>query len=106
METTRATFSKIQKTLEELISSSKDCIKISVAWFTNRELLGLLSDKAKSGLNIEIIISDDINNKRLLSKDFVENGGHLMIYKTNSGRFLHDKFAIFDSKTVVVGSYN
>jgi len=106
METTRATFSKIQKTLQDLISSSKDCIKISVAWFTNKELLGLLTDKAKNGLNIEIIISDDINNKRLSSKDFVENGGHLMIYKTDSGRFLHDKFAIFDNRTVVVGSYN
>jgi len=31
METTRATFSNIQKTLEGLISSSKDCIKVPVA---------------------------------------------------------------------------
>lgn len=106
MNTVRATFSKIQKKIEDLISSSKDSIKISVAWFTNKELLGLLTDKAKNGLNIEIIISDDINNRRLSSKDFVKNGGHLMIFKTDSGKFLHDKFAIFDNKTVLVGSYN
>lgn len=106
METTRATFHKIQKTLEEHISLSKTTIKISVAWFTNKELLGLLTDKVKSGVSVEIIISDDINNKRLSPKDFLSNGGQLLIFKTNSGKFLHDKFAIFDNKTVIAGSYN
>ncbi len=106
METIRATFNNIQKTLEGLISSSNDCIKISVAWFTNKELLGLLTDKVKNGIKVEIIISDDINNKRLPTKDYLLNGGQLMIFKTDSGKFLHDKFAIFDNKTVVVGSYN
>lgn len=106
METTRATFSNIQKTLEGLISSTQNSIKISIAWFTNKELLGLLTDKVKNGVSVEIIISDDINNKRLSPKEFILGGGQILIFKTNSGKFLHDKFAIFDDKSVVVGSYN
>lgn len=106
MESTKAKFIHIQKNIEELISLSKASIKISVAWFTNKELMGLLTDKVKEGIKVEVIISDDINNKRLSPKDFIKNGGNLMVLKVRTGKFLHEKFAIFDNKILLTGSYN
>lgn len=106
MESTKANFKHIQKTIEELISLTKSSIQIAVAWFTNKELMGLLIDKVKDGIQVEIIISDDINNKRLSPKDFLKNGGNMMVLKTKSGKFLHEKFAIFDNETLIMGSYN
>lgn len=102
----KATFKNIQSTLLELVSSSKSSIQISVAWFTNKELMGRLIDKIAEGVNVEIIISDDVNNKRLSPKEFLIKGGNLMILNSRSGKFLHEKFAVFDSKTLISGSYN
>ncbi|AWG22631.1 hypothetical protein FFWV33_14395 [Flavobacterium faecale] len=106
MESTRASFQNIGKTIEELILKSKTSIYISVAWFTNKELLGLLTEKARNGVNIQIIISDDIVNKRQNPKDFISVGGNFNILQTNSGKFLHEKFAFFDNETILTGSYN
>ena len=103
---TRAQFTNIQKSIEDLISESKSSIKIVLAWFTNKELLGILTDKVKSGLKVEVIVSDDIGNKRLKPKDFIEAGGKYLIFQTHQGKFLHDKFVIFDDKKLLTGSYN
>ena len=103
---TKATFHNISKQIEELILKSKETIWISVAWFTNKEILGLLAEKAKNGLTVKIIVSDDIINKRLNPRDFLNANGQFYILQTDSGRFLHNKFAIFDNETIVSGSYN
>lgn len=106
MEYTKASFQNIGKTIEDLILKSKTSINISVAWFTNKELLGLLTEKAKNGVTVQIIISDDIVNKRQTPKEFINAGGLFNILQTNSGKFLHEKFAIFDNEIVLSGSYN
>ena len=102
----KATFQNISKQLENLISNSKEEINISVAWFTNKEILGLLTDKAKNGLVVRIIVSDDIINKRLKPIDFINANGLFYILPTISSRFLHNKFALFDNEILVSGSYN
>lgn len=103
---TQAYFNKISDKISELISSSKNEILICVAWFTNKELLGKLIDKAESGCQITIIISDHFENKRLNFKQLEDKNGKIKILSTNSGKFLHDKFAIFDNNKVIIGSYN
>lgn len=102
----KATFKNISKQIEELILKSKETICISVAWFTNKEILGLLTKKAKSGLTVKIIVSDDMINKKLKPADFISATGQFYILQTDSSRFLHNKFAIFDNETLVSGSYN
>lgn len=102
----KARFTKIQSAIEQLIQKSEKSIQVAVAWFTNKELLGLLIDKAKAGVKVEIIVSDDIINKRIQPKDFIQFGGIFTIYPSNLGKFLHNKFAIFDDKIVLIGSYN
>jgi phosphatidylserine/phosphatidylglycerophosphate/cardiolipin synthase-like enzyme len=102
----KATFQNISKQIVDLVLNSRETICISVAWFTNKEILGLLTEKAKSGLTVKIIVSDDIINKRLKPVDFLNANGQFYILQTDSSRFLHTKFAIFDNETLVSGSYN
>ncbi|UOQ50691.1 phospholipase D-like domain-containing protein [Hymenobacter cellulosivorans] len=103
---TIATFSDIQQHLEKCIAETTERIHIAVAWFTNRELLGLLTDKAAKGVAVEIIISDDVINQRLVIQDFIRAGGQMTICLSTGSRFLHEKFAVFDDRKVVLGSYN
>lgn len=103
---TTAAFSGIQQHLEKSIAESTATIQLAVAWFTNKELLGLLTDKAAKGVTIEVITSDDGINQRLPVRDFLRAGGQRTVCLSKDSRFLHEKFAVFDAKKVVVGSYN
>jgi len=102
----KATFENIRKQITELIYESNELIQISVAWFTSQDLLGQLIEKVEQGCMVEIIISDHVENKRLSFEKFKKLGGNVYILPTKSGKFLHDKFAIFDNKKVISGSYN
>ncbi|MFH7001606.1 MULTISPECIES: phospholipase D-like domain-containing protein [Flavobacterium] len=102
----QAHFKDIRNKIIEQIGSSKEEILICVAWFTSKEILGKLIDKAESGCKIKIIISDHFENKRLSFKEIQNKNGLINILSANSGRFLHDKFAVFDKKKVLFGSYN
>lgn len=102
----KATFDNIKKQITELISESKESIQISVAWFTSQDLLGQLVEKVEQGCKVEIIISDHFENKRLSFEKLTKLGGQVFIIPTKNGKFLHDKFAIFDNNKVISGSYN
>ena len=103
---TTASFNDIRKKIQKNIDQSKDSILVSVAWFTSKELLGQLIEKLEGGCNVEIIISDHFENQRLNYDNFIEKGGQVFIVATESGKFLHDKFAIFDNAKLIAGSYN
>jgi hypothetical protein len=103
---TTASFNKIRNKIKECIVQSNDNILVSVAWLTSKDLLGILIDKLESGCKVEIIISDHFENQRLNYDKFIEKGGQIFIVPTQSGKFLHDKFAIFDNSKIIAGSYN
>jgi len=103
---TIASFNKIFEQIQNEISNCKSTILIAVAWFTNKELLGLLVDKVNAGVQVKIIVSDDIVNKRLNIKEFIKAGGTYQIIQSSQGKFMHNKFAIFDNKKIITGSYN
>jgi len=103
---TTASFNDIRKKIQSTIDQSKNTILFSVAWLTSKDLLGQLIDKLVSGCSIEIIISDHYENQRLSYNKFIEKGGKVYILPTLSGRFLHDKFALFDNTKLIAGSYN
>lgn len=103
---TIASFNKIFEQLQNEITGCKSSILIAVAWFTNKDLLGLLVDKVKAGVQVKIIVSDDIVNKRLNFNEFIKVGGIYHIIQSYQDKFMHNKFAIFDNKKVITGSYN
>ncbi len=92
-------------TINEL-KKAKYTIWIAMAWFTNKKIYDVLLDKKSEGVNVQIIIDDNENNRKpkfLLENDFetyrirVES-----LYKN----FMHDKFCVIDFKTVVHGTFN
>jgi hypothetical protein len=103
---TSASFNNIRKKILTNIDQAKETILVSVAWFTSKELLGQLTDKVENGCKVEIIISDHIENQRLSFENLIDKGGHVFILPTKIGKFLHDKFAIFDNSKLIAGSYN
>jgi len=103
---TIASFNDIRKKIQQNIDQSKNNILVSVAWLTSKDLLGQLVDKLEQGCKVEIIISDHSENKKLKYDKFIEKGGQIFIVPTESGKFLHHKFAIFDDKKLIAGSYN
>lgn len=103
---TTASFNEIKRKIESNIYSAKESIIVSVAWFTSKDLLQQLTDKLENGCKVEIIISDHYENARLSYENFLNKGGKIYIVQTKSGKFLHDKFAIFDNSKLIAGSYN
>jgi PLD-like domain len=103
---TTASFNDIRRKIQKNIDESNDCILVSVAWLTSKDLLGQLIDKLEGGCKVEIVISDHFENQRLTYEKYIEKGGQIFIVPTKSGKFLHDKFAIFDNAKLIAGSYN
>jgi HKD family nuclease len=103
---TTASFKDIRKKIQQNIDQSKDSILVAVAWLTSKDLLGQLIDKLENGCKVEVIISDHFENRRLTYDKFIAKGGQVYIVSTQSGKFLHYKFAIFDNTKIIAGSYN
>lgn len=93
---------------EEIIGNLKKAnqgIKVAIAWLTDEDIIRILTQKAESGLDVQIVMSDSKENFRNTSqfKNFLRFEGKLHIY---TPKFLHHKFCIIDSKIIINGSYN
>jgi phosphatidylserine/phosphatidylglycerophosphate/cardiolipin synthase-like enzyme len=106
-----AHFHDIRSTILSQIDLAQQEIRIAVAWFTSKTLLSALQDKLAEGTAITVITSDDQINRRLHKgiRAFVEAGGQWWVIPSGDFgglRFLHEKFALFDGKRLLMGSYN
>lgn len=96
--------SKIQS---ELFDAGRS-IRIAVSWFTNYALFKTVNELADKGVDVEIVINNDLINNggyclnfnELISKESVR------FYLVEYPHLLHHKFCIIDDKTVINGSYN
>lgn len=102
----RASFHNIQATIIENIQNANEDVRIAIAWFTNKEIHGELIERIDKGVKCIILVSDDILNKRLNLQSLEKHGGEIKIIPTAETKFLHEKFAIFDNKILITGSYN
>ena len=94
---------EILKQLENSISS----IKIAMAWFTDKEIFSNVIDKAKKGIQIELIINDDtINYKSGINFKTLYHNGGLVYFPSDNNLLIHHKFCIIDNKIVLNGSFN
>jgi hypothetical protein len=80
-------------------------IKAAIAWLTDEDIIRTLTQKAESGVSVQVVMSESKENFRSTSKfkDFLKYGGKLYIA---SPKFLHHKFCVIDNKTIINGSYN
>lgn len=100
-----AYFSNIRNEIIGQLKRSTRDIKVAIAWLTDEDIIRTLTQRVESGLTVVVVMSDSRENFRNISKwkDFLKFGGKLHIA---TPKFLHHKFCIIDSKTIVNGSYN
>lgn len=106
----KAHFQEIRSVISSQIEAAETEIRVAVAWFTSKMLLSALRDKLTQGVSITVITSDDQINRRLNKEiqALVAAGGQWLVIPSNEHglRFLHEKFALFDGKRLLTGSYN
>lgn len=106
---TKAYFSDIKRVIERELNKGEKSILVAVAWLTDIELFEILCNKAKDGLNVELIIANDEINKNcsIQYEKLNQFGGYFSFDTYNSSNSLmHNKFCIIDLKTSLTGSYN
>lgn len=103
----KATFSNIHEEIIQSIRMAKHSIWISVAWFTDEVLYKELHSVQQNGVNIRILISNEVSNKKMipqLKAQFetivIDRWGY------NNYNRLHSKYCIIDYSIVLHGSYN
>lgn len=105
---TEALFDHIADRLEQELSEAEQSIYIAVAWFTNPRLFNALLAKAKQGVTVQLLISNDpINHQSPIDYSQL-NIGNSVAYLIGDGKddLMHNKFCVIDEYTVINGSYN
>lgn len=105
----------IQSEILSDLRQAKKSIKIAVSWFTDPILLDELIQKAKSKIEVQVILSADKWNiiefekiKEIQRFGGIVNkkGAEDVINATFDNRFMHCKFYIIDNNFAKGGSYN
>lgn len=96
-------FDKIESTIIEKLSSAKYLIWVAMAWLTNKKIYEILLKKKKEGLNIRLILDDNVKNRQL---DFSEFEHYYISVESKFKNIMHNKFCIIDMEMVLHGTYN
>lgn len=107
-------FRDIRDKIATELRLAKHNIWIAVAWITDPFLFNIIEDKAKDGVNVELIIAD-IESQLLIAKNpnsvlpfhrLIEFGAKIFYMNSKYQQLMHHKFALLDGRTVITGSYN
>ena len=80
-------------------------IDIAVYSITNRKIVDAILDAKKRGAVVRVITDRAMaGNKYSLDEELAAAGIPVVIHKKH--KIMHNKYAIFDGKTIVTGSYN
>ena len=102
-----AFFDGIQDVIISHISKAKESLKIAMAWFTNPIIFNSLLRVCKRGIEVNLLINNDLINNRpngLPFNKLINAGAYL--YIAEFPKLIHNKFCIIDDKIVIDGSYN
>ena len=72
-------------------------------------IFGLLYNKAKSGVRVELLLTDDkINDKHREAHERLRSVGGVItsVGSKNATSTMHNKFCVIDTSTIITGSYN
>jgi len=57
-----AVFDNIGSRIQQEIENAQNTLYIAVAWFTNNNIFNAIIERAKAGITVFLIVSDDIIN--------------------------------------------
>lgn len=105
---TEALFEGIAERIGLELEQAEHSIYIAVAWFTNRNLFNALIDKARKGVTVQLMLSNDHINQQSYVDYSQLDIGHSAAYLIGDGKqdLMHNKFCVIDNDTVINGSYN
>lgn len=106
---TVAHFTNIRAHISAELKQSTKSIYVAVAWFTDSQLFSMLCDKAKKGLDVQLIVMDDdiTRNCSINYEELETNGGRVyLIDSGKTGILMHNKFCVIDEMITITGSYN
>lgn len=89
----------------ELTQNSHESINIAIYAFTNHKIYEALKEAKDKGISIKIVTDKtQSKGKSSLVPALINDGFDIRIKKKY--RIEHNKFGIFDNKTIITGSYN
>jgi phosphatidylserine/phosphatidylglycerophosphate/cardiolipin synthase-like enzyme len=109
-------FEQIKSDIIENLKNAKLCIWAAIAWLTDKDILNTLYTKQKEGIDIQIMVYDDIEkeakgllpdydkhfkNVYRIPAEMVDKG-----YYIRKDKMMHLKLFIIDLELVAMGSYN
>lgn len=106
----QAYFEKIHREIESRLKEANKSIRIAVAWFTDRRLFHIICEKAKDGLEVELLIAHhEINFDSGVKYGELKDSGGEYFWIGKGKRWeplMHNKFCIIDNEILIFGSYN
>jgi len=87
------------------ITSSQSTIDIAMYSFTSEPIAGALVDARNRGVFIRVLLDTQQAGSRYSRVDYLDENGIEVRVEDWSG-YMHHKFAVIDSSTLIVGSYN
>jgi len=106
MNTQEVHFKEISSKIVSELETAQSEIKVAMAWFTDRALFGILLEKAKADVRIDLILAEKEDNKWLPFDELESEGADITWISGESFGMMHQKFCIIDNKTLINGSYN
>jgi len=88
----------------ETIASAKRDIKIAMAYFTDRDIANQIVIARDKGVEVSIILSNDLNNENV--KSILSPKCKVYTHVANVRGLMHHKFCIVDNSLLIHGSYN
>lgn len=105
---TEALFDNIAERIGEELRQAEQSIYLAVAWLTNHQLFDILVEKAKQGITVQLLCSNDkINRNNGIVFDRLQMGNSAAYFIGDGEKdLMHNKFCVIDSRVVITGSYN
>ena len=89
------------------INLSKKSIKMAIYSFTSGDIAWALENAKKRGVDVKIVADKgQSGGKSSEIKYLISKGFNVKLLKGKGRGIMHNKFAVFDEKEVVTGSYN
>lgn len=102
-----AYFQNLPDVLCRYLSCAHTQIRIAVCWFTHSAIFGVLLDRLRAGVSVELLLEYDTQNFRPDGLDFdsfLRLGGRL--YGSREAALMHHKFVLIDDRVLLTGSFN